>query len=112
MSQQERKPHKHAEVIKAWADGENIQYLPPGNNTWVDFPCWMYLEYHQSSSKTGISLGNSNYEWRVKPEAIPAGEVLKACSLAIKDSTRGKKYWQEIAQLFMQEIKNGNVKEQ
>lgn len=28
-------PHKHAEVIKAWADGAEIQFRYP-NGTWID----------------------------------------------------------------------------
>ena len=36
------KPHKHAEVIKAWADGAEIQYCHPHTNEWlnVDEPNW------------------------------------------------------------------------
>lgn len=40
----ERKPHKHAEVIKAWADGATIQYFTAGDG-WVDLtapiPGWL-----------------------------------------------------------------------
>lgn len=47
------KPHPHAELIKAWADGAKIQYWNESRHEWVDKgdPCW--------------------YEWceyRVKPE--------------------------------------------
>lgn len=46
------KPHKHAEVIKAWADGASIQLLS-SNNKWVDVinPEWL-----------------EDIEYRVKPE--------------------------------------------
>lgn len=47
-------PHKHAEVIKAWADGHLIQTRgPEGGAEWHDClsaPCWM-----------------ENYDYRVKP---------------------------------------------
>src|SRR5215217_7165405 len=45
-------PRPHAEVIKAWADGEQIQYRAPGNDAWVDCPdpAWTV-----------------DYEYRVKP---------------------------------------------
>ena len=45
------KPHKHAELIKAWADGAKIERLD--NYTWIDDiePIW-YL----------------NWEYRIKPE--------------------------------------------
>lgn len=41
----EQKPHKHAELIKKWADtGCQIQYKYPGSETWHDCsnnrPCW------------------------------------------------------------------------
>lgn len=48
-------PHKHAEVIKAWADGKAIQWKHMG--PWCDF----------DSPKFG-PWNNPNIEWRVKPE--------------------------------------------
>ena len=49
------KPHKHAELIKAWADGAEIQLLDD-NRIWMDFregdtPAW-----------------NPEYKYRVKPQ--------------------------------------------
>lgn len=49
------KPHKHAELIKQWADGADIQLLDD-NGTWMDFregdtPAW-----------------NPTYQYRVKPK--------------------------------------------
>jgi hypothetical protein len=48
----EKKPHKHAELIKAWADGEKIQYRKPNEQAWKDSdtPAWV-----------------EDYEYRVKP---------------------------------------------
>ena len=50
------KPHKHAEVIKAWADGHEIQYRMQGTarTEWIDSdtPTW-----------------NETKEYRVKPTA-------------------------------------------
>lgn len=46
------KPHKHAELIKAWADGHEVQFRTPGDG-WVgvgDYPCWI-----------------DNQEYRIKP---------------------------------------------
>lgn len=47
------KPHKHAELIKAWADGAEIQYRPNANYDWVDKeePLWF-----------------EEYQYRIKPE--------------------------------------------
>lgn len=52
------KPHKHAELIKAWADGAEIQLLDD-NGIWLDFregdtPAW-----------------NPAYKYRVKPQPKP-----------------------------------------
>lgn len=45
-------PHKHAELIKAWADGEAIQSRPVGGQ-WEDAPSPGWY---------------SNKEYRIKPE--------------------------------------------
>jgi hypothetical protein len=52
----EKKAHKHCELIKAWADGAEIQYRPINSTDWVDVaaPKW--------------SAGNN---YRVKPEPKP-----------------------------------------
>ena len=36
------KPHKHAAIIKAWADGAEVEYLPSGSSVWGQYtsPCW------------------------------------------------------------------------
>ena len=48
------KPHKHAELIKAWADGAEIQ-LKGRNGEWIDiFPDWQ-----------------EKCEYRIKPEPKP-----------------------------------------
>lgn len=47
------KPHKHCEVIKAWADGAEIQYREKGG--------WMKCNSPQWFEET---------EYRVKPKAI------------------------------------------
>lgn len=45
--------HKHAELIKAWADGAEIEVKHPANGSWFDAkpPCW-----------------DTDYEYRIKPE--------------------------------------------
>lgn len=50
------KPHKHAELIKAWADGAEIQVSIDGNKPWHDF------ENNESPS------WSTEYEYRIKPE--------------------------------------------
>ena len=54
----ERKPHKWAEAIKAWADGKPIQFRLKYSACWID-----------EEFDGGIPLFNySDREWRVKPE--------------------------------------------
>ena len=54
------KPHKHAELIKAWADGAEIEWVyatkDDGEKLWVvvDNPAW-----------------NESHEYRIKPEPKP-----------------------------------------
>lgn len=50
----EKKPHVHAAVIKAWADGATIQYQDQCTPDWTDCkvqPCW-----------------NIHCKYRIKPE--------------------------------------------
>lgn len=53
----ERKPHKHAEVIKAWADGATIQVRVKPEHRWQD------LDPHWLAPCFAIDA-----EYRVKPE--------------------------------------------
>lgn len=56
----ERKPHKYAEVIKAWADGKPIQVRFKNSTFWID-----------EEFDGGVPLFNdSDREWRVKPERV------------------------------------------
>ena len=54
----ERKPHKWAEAIKAWADGKPIQVRFKNSTFWID-----------EEFDGGVPLFNDpDCEWRVKPE--------------------------------------------
>lgn len=49
------KPHKHAELIKAWADGAEIEYWQDGSGWYLDMkPKW-----------------NEFQKYRIKPEPKP-----------------------------------------
>lgn len=50
------KPHKHAELIKAWADGAEIEILSKVYQEWIlmPFPDW-----------------HNEMEYRIKPEQKP-----------------------------------------
>ena len=49
------KPHKHAELIKAWADGAEIEVYQPAFDRWEEAePAW-----------------HTSFEYRIKPEPKP-----------------------------------------
>jgi hypothetical protein len=49
-------PHVHAEVIKAWADGAEIEWFSKENKEWIKDNCPLFLEASQ---------------YRIKPEPKP-----------------------------------------
>jgi hypothetical protein len=62
------KPHKHAELIKAWADGAEIQYKQIGGEWITEEPLWC-----------------EEYEYRIKPETKP--DVAKYVYADFSDKT-------------------------
>ena len=63
------KPHVHAEVIKAWADGAEIEYRHDNSDDWAvaDSPRWYEGVYYRVKPKTvvkyhGIMQGTDGYE--------------------------------------------------
>lgn len=71
------KPHKHAEVIKAWADGAEVQYLD-GINSWIDAanPQWDdYTQYRiKPEPKPNLVV---NAMMKFKENGIPAPQALQ-----------------------------------
>lgn len=52
-------PHKHAEVIKAWADGAKIEYRLNKGDTWMSItnPEWLsYAEYRAKKEPETIYM--------------------------------------------------------
>lgn len=49
------RPHKHAEVLRAIADGEKVEYFNSPNNCWQEMDSITPLNYPELS-------------WRIKPE--------------------------------------------
>ena len=71
-------PHKHAELIKAWADGAEIEYRAvPGCGEWVYYPRQKHLIWDEIA------------EFRIKPEPKP--DVVKFVS--VKASEAGFHEW-------------------
>jgi hypothetical protein len=57
------KPHKHAEIIKAWADGAEIQSKTYDTGCWIDIP-------------DNDPLWNPDTEYRIKPTPIKIDVVM------------------------------------
>jgi hypothetical protein len=88
------KPHKHAELIKAWADGADIQYKL--NGVWYD-------GFHDMSWL-------DNYEYRIKPEPKP-DLVMYSRVLSMQEHKDGGYYaWVSNAYTQMPSCKNDNLK--
>lgn len=52
------KPHKHCDLIKAWADGAEIQAYDQILSKWVD---------------VGVLIWDENHEYRIKPREFEDG---------------------------------------
>ena len=61
------KPHKHAELIKAWADGAEIQYWNGSIEQWKD------------GDREEMSW-YEDYQYRIKPEPKPDVVMLAGAS--------------------------------
>ena len=61
-----KKPHKHAELIKAWADGADIEIYDEYCKEWqyITSPVWC-----------------EEFEYRIKPEPKP--DVVQFCNLKL-----------------------------
>ena len=62
-------PHKHAEVIKAWAEGARIEVFAAFNNTW---------------NPTVNPLWDCGLKYRVRPEAVLSLEASTLVSQLIQ----------------------------
>lgn len=71
------KPHKWAKVIKAWADGEHVEFCEDGK--WESFPDFLYTEKQEPVSRHlgFLGLGATDYKWRVKPVHPTLGEIAR-----------------------------------
>lgn len=67
----ERKPHKWAEVIKAWADGKPIQFRISELGNWEDYHPDQLRQSNASALFHPFDIPRFDlFEWRVKPEVI------------------------------------------
>lgn len=69
-------PHKHAELIKAWADGATIQCKDAQSN-------WCNVAFNDPS-------WNTHYEYRIKPEPKPDVVIEYTIELSQQTDVQGK----------------------
>ena len=88
------KPHKHAELIKAWADGAEIEVYQPAFGRWEEAePTW-----------------HTSFEYRIKPEPKP-DLVMYSRVLSMQEHKDGGYYaWVSNAYTQMPSCKNDNLK--
>ena len=74
--------HKHCDLIKAWADGAEIQYkemfMPTWSDTWDNKPGWC-----------------EDTEYRIKPKTIKYRVALFTDNSLAVSSEADAKYWEE-----------------
>ena len=63
------KPHKHAELIKAWADGAEIQIFNPDTVEWEGLQC--------------TPVWNDQMKYRIKPSTHPVKELTNDAMRAV-----------------------------
>ena len=59
-------PHKHAEIIRAIADGLEVQFLSASNKDWVT--------WEPSHSASPLNYTWADLKWRIKPRMIVCGK--------------------------------------
>lgn len=76
-----KKPHRHAELIKAWADGAEIQFRYNVNIPWSDVK--------------GVCGWDEDCEFRIKPEPKPDVRFqLRADVDGLKTYVRTAEHWE------------------
>lgn len=89
------KPHKHAELIKAWADGAEIESKTDNIDWFVDENPWW---------------NDDDYEFRIKPEPKP-DVVMYSRVLSVQEHKDGGYYaWVSNAYTEMPSCKADNLK--
>ena len=90
--------HKHAELIKAWADGAIIEGISPSRG--IDW--WMV--------ESNPDWANTEVEYRIKPEPKP-DLVMYSRVLSMQEHKDGGYYaWVSNAYTQMPSCKNDNLK--
>ena len=78
------KPHKHADLIKAWADGAEIQFKAPCEYGWRDctHPDWQEVLQYRIKPKT---VKYRLYLWKNKMDEFSVEVVDENCLYVTED---------------------------
>jgi hypothetical protein len=77
------KPHKHAKLIKAWADGAEIEQRNLDDEDTED--------WHEFDAFWGDETSHDKWEYRIKPEPKP--EPIKKMMYLYFVGTNEQKFW-------------------
>ena len=77
------KPHKHAEVIKAWADGAVIQNRRGALDSWLEVSDPRWLPYHEYRVKPKDKIKKYRYVYEKDGELLVSADRYPAGSLTI-----------------------------
>ena len=84
------KPHKHSELIKAWADGAEIEFKSKVTNEWTLF-----------DNETDAWI--NDYEYRIKPETKPDTKIMYVAykGKIVQEGERSVKFCQDWPNLVL-----------
>lgn len=76
------KPHKHAELIKAWADGAEIEVFSRYNDDWMDCPdpTWEQEEYRIKPEPEHEQRLDRIRAYRVSSDMKQIGQIGITCN--------------------------------
>ena len=97
------KPHKHCEVIKAWADGARIEYRKFSHETWkiLSHPVWNedneYRVAERRMYRLGFYIGATrNYVVAHQADSLKELRHIEVVESASKDFIRWLSDWTEL----------------
>jgi hypothetical protein len=73
------KPHKHAEIIKAWADGAEIQWRDIFDGKWFDVgsPTWKEDIEYRIKPENELIAANKTFDIHFRCYTNTTGKIVK-----------------------------------
>lgn len=79
------KPHKHAELIKAWADGAEIQYRLSPEEEWKDIRSPLWWDCNEYRIKQKPKYETAKFDLNLRFTVQSDGGVHKIVGVEIRD---------------------------